>query len=110
MKGEKQCRDHRTDERRRPRRHVKAIEGINERRQLAEAKAFIDEQKKAEKFKGRKIVTQVQPVSEAGRFWEAEAYHQDYYKKNSLQYKFYVTGCGRYARLDQLWGTLRKQD
>lgn len=48
------------------------------------------------------------PISPAGDFWAAEDYHQDYYKKNPLQYKFYVTGCGRYARLDQLWGKLRK--
>ena len=49
------------------------------------------------------------PITKAGDFWPAEEYHQDYYKKNPLQYKFYVTGCGRYARLDQLWGTrLRK--
>ena len=48
------------------------------------------------------------PITAAGEFWPAEEYHQDYYKKNPLQYRFYVTGCGRYARLDQLWGALRK--
>jgi peptide-methionine (S)-S-oxide reductase len=47
------------------------------------------------------------PVTKAGAFYPAEDYHQDYYKKNALQYKFYVTGCGRYARLDSLWGNLR---
>jgi peptide-methionine (S)-S-oxide reductase len=47
------------------------------------------------------------PITAASQFWPAEDYHQDYYKKNALQYKFYVTGCGRYARLDQLWGSLR---
>ena len=51
----------------------------------------------------------VTPVTPAGEFWPAEEYHQDYYKKNPVQYRFYVTGCGRYARLDQLWGSLRKQ-
>ena len=49
----------------------------------------------------------VTPVTAAGEFWPAEEYHQDYYRKNPVQYRFYVTGCGRYARLDQLWGSLR---
>ena len=49
------------------------------------------------------------PITPAGEFFPAEKYHQDYYKKNALQYRFYVTGCGRYARLDSLWGAQRKQ-
>jgi peptide-methionine (S)-S-oxide reductase len=74
-----------------------------EQKRLAEAsKAKWD---KAKPFK-QAIVTPITPVSE---FWPAEDYHQDYYKKNPVQYRFYVTGCGRYARLDQLWGALRKQ-
>lgn len=50
------------------------------------------------------------PITKATEFWPAEGYHQDYYKKNALQYRFYVTGCGRYPRLDSLWGALRKKD
>lgn len=49
------------------------------------------------------------PITAASEFWIAEKYHQDYYKKNSIQYRFYVTGCGRYQRLDSLWGELRKK-
>ena len=50
----------------------------------------------------------VTPIEKAAQFWPAEDYHQDYYMKNPVRYKFYVSGCGRYARLDQLWGKLRK--
>ncbi len=37
-------------------------------------------------------------------FYPAEDYHQDYYKKNPVRYKIYRNGCGRDARLRQLWG------
>lgn len=51
------------------------------------------------------IVTPVLPVSV---FYDAEDYHQDYYKKNPLRYKLYRTGCGRDARLNKLWGDKKK--
>lgn len=38
------------------------------------------------------------------QFWPAEDYHQNYYKKNPLRYKFYKTACGRVDRLEELWG------
>jgi len=46
----------------------------------------------------------VTPVLPAVTFYDAEAYHQDYYKRNSLRYKYYRNGCGRDKRLQQLWG------
>lgn len=49
----------------------------------------------------RDIVTEVMP---AETFYVAEEYHQDYYRKNPFRYRTYRTGCGRDARLQQLWG------
>ena len=72
-----------------------------EKKRLAEASKAKWEKEKP--FR-QPIVT---PITAASDFWAAEDYHQDYYKKNPVQYRFYVTGCGRYARLDQLWGALR---
>ncbi len=46
----------------------------------------------------------VTPIREATPFYPAEEYHQDYHKKNPLQYRFYRYGCGRDARLKSLWG------
>jgi peptide-methionine (S)-S-oxide reductase len=47
------------------------------------------------------IYTELQAASE---FWPAEEYHQDYYKKNPVRYAYYRNGCGRDARVQQLWG------
>lgn len=67
----------------------------------------------AQKVLGRKVVT---PIRNAGTFWEAEAYHQDYYKSSEIvitragpkqkknAYKFYRNACGRDARVKELWG------
>jgi len=48
-----------------------------------------------------RIFTEVTPAT---TFWVAEDYHQDYYKKNPIRYQVYRTGCGRDARLADLWG------
>jgi peptide-methionine (S)-S-oxide reductase len=69
-----------------------------EQKRLAEAsKAALE---KSKPFKAP-IVT---PVQAAGEFWPAEDYHQDFYKKNPVRYKYYRAGCGRDERLKELWG------
>ena len=54
----------------------------------------------AEAALGEPIVT---PLVELTQFWKAEDYHQDYYKKNPVRYKFYRTSCGRDARVKKVW-------
>ena len=69
---------------------------------------------RAQKDLGRKIVT---PILNAGRFYKAEAYHQDYYKSGEIvltrrgpkskanAYKFYRKACKRDQKIRQLWGS-----
>ncbi|MGI9416203.1 MAG: peptide-methionine (S)-S-oxide reductase MsrA [Geminicoccaceae bacterium] len=69
-----------------------------EQRQLAEqSKQALS---KSERF-DEPIVSE---IVEAGPFYPAEDYHQDYADKNPLRYLLYRTGCGRDKRLVELWG------
>src|SRR5919106_6164343 len=43
-------------------------------------------------------------IAAAGPFYRAEGYHQDYYKKNPVRYRYYRWGCNRDSRLEALWG------
>lgn len=70
-----------------------------EQKRLAEAsKANLQEIKPFDE----PVITTIEPLN--GNFYPAEDYHQNYYEKNSLRYKFYRYGCGRDARLEELWG------
>lgn len=68
-----------------------------EQRATAEASKIVAQKELGDK----KIVT---PIVDASAFWDAEDYHQNYYKKNAARYKFYRFSCGRNARVDAVWG------
>lgn len=68
----------------------------DEERKLAE-----ESKKKVEAELKKPIYTE---IVQAGPFYKAEDYHQDFYLKNPTKYKFYRWNCGRDQRLEQIWG------
>lgn len=54
---------------------------------------------------GTRVYTE---IANAGPFYAAETYHQNYYKKQPLKYKFYRWNCGRDQRVEKIWGSVPK--
>lgn len=70
-----------------------------EQKELAEISKIIIE---ASGLLPSRVVTAILPAAE---FYPAEKYHQKYYIKNPLRYKFYRRGCRRDKRLTEIWQT-----
>ena len=55
-------------------------------------------------FPDQQVVTEILDASTFYPIKGDESYHQDYYKKSPVRYKFYRYRCGRDARLEEIWG------
>ena len=71
-----------------------------EERKIAEA----SRQKVVEQFPGKKVVTPILSTSTFYPIKGDESYHQDFYKKSPIRYKYYRWNCGRDQRLKEIWG------
>ena len=67
-------------------------------------KASAEQSKAKEQTKGKLKGQIVTPILQAGTFYKAEAYHQNYYQRNKWRYSYYRTSCGRDRRVKALWG------
>ena len=70
----------------------------------ADQRRLADDSKRALEASGRFKGPIVTEIVAAGPFYPAEEYHQDYYQKNPIRYRYYRGGCGRDDRLKELWG------
>lgn len=68
-------------------------------RQRQEAEASRQKVVSSKKFKHVYV-----DIQQATAFYPAEDYHQDYYTKNPVRYKYYKASCGREQRLEKVWG------
>ena len=62
------------------------------------------------RFKGQEIVTPILPLKTFYPIKGDEIYHQDFYKKSPVRYKYYRWNCGRDARLAEIWGDPKRFD
>ena len=72
----------------------------DEERKIAEASRI----EIVAQFPGKKVVTPVLPASTFYPIKGEESYHQDFYKKSPIRYKYYRWNCGRDQRLKEIWG------